>query len=356
MRPVYLHAARRSIVAPRGGALSGLSLHALGAPIVRAVLDDAGIEAADELICANALGGGGNPARLIALAAGLPEAVAGLSIDRQCAGGLDALLLGQTLIASGMADTVIAGGIESYSQRPYRAWTGPDGSLRPYDRPPFSPWPDRDPEMDAAAADLAAQQGISRDRQDAWAVESHVRALASTDVLRGEICAIPPVSETHDTFTRRLSLALCARAKPLIGPITAANTAVAADAAAFVLMSAKPGPVRLLSGATRGAAPEMPGLAPLAAIAALGMDPERLSHAEIMEAYAVQTIACVEGTGIDPQIVNRRGGALARGHPIGASGAVLAVRLFHDLRREGGRGLAAIAAAGGIGTAVLFEA
>ncbi|WP_238366400.1 thiolase family protein [Mesobacterium pallidum] len=356
MRAVYLHAARRSIVAPRGGALAGLSLHELGAPVVRAVMEDAGIGTADELICANALGAGGNPARLVALAAGLPEQVAGLSIDRQCAGGLDSLLLGQALIASGMAETVIAGGVESYSLRPYRARVQPDGSLVPYDRPPFSPWPGRDPEMDAAAATLAEMQGISRDRQDEWAVISHARALAAREVLTPEIVSIPPVSETHDPFARRLTPKVCARAKVLVGNITAANTAVAADGAAFVVMSARPGPVRMVRAATRGAAPEMPGLAPLAAIRALEVNPDTLTHAEIMEAYAVQAIACVDGAGISPKIVNGRGGALARGHPIGASGAVLAVRLFHDLCRDGGRGLAAIAAAGGIGTAALFQA
>jgi acetyl-CoA C-acetyltransferase len=115
--------------------------------------------------------------------------------------------------------------------------------------------------------------------------------------------------------------------------------------------------VRIAGGLTMGGVPWEPGLAPVAAIGralgAVGLRPEALARAEVMEAYAVQAIACVEGAGLDPARVNLGGGALARGHPVGASGAVLAVRLFADL--EQGMGLAAIAAAGGIGTALLLE-
>jgi acetyl-CoA C-acetyltransferase len=109
----------------------------------------------------------------------------------------------------------------------------------------------------------------------------------------------------------------------------------------------------LLAGATVGGAPEEPGLAPVAAIARIWRG-EPLAMAEVMEAYAVQAIAVVDGAGLDPARVNLGGGGLARGHPVGASGAILAVRLFHGLKA--GRGLAAIAAAGGIGTALLVEA
>jgi acetyl-CoA C-acetyltransferase len=116
--------------------------------------------------------------------------------------------------------------------------------------------------------------------------------------------------------------------------------------------------LRILGGATLGGRPEEPGLAPVAAIVHVlgraGIRAADLSLAEVMEAYAVQAIACVEGAGLDPDLVNGGGGALARGHPIGASGAILAVRLFHDL--HSGTGLAAIAAAGGLGTALLLGA
>lgn len=362
-----LISACRSAVVPRGGAFRTLSLDALGAPVLRAALAQVGLapDQVDEVILSNALGGGGNPARLVALAAGLPETVAGLSIDRQCAGGLDALLLGKAMIESGAAQVVVAGGVESYSRRPLRLRTFADGSVaQPYDQPPFTPWPDRDPDMADAADLLARSLGLSRATQDAWAIESHAKALAASP-FDGEILSLE--GQTRDPFARRLTPALAARAKPVSGSITAANMAVAADGAAFCVLVSKQicgrlgrGGVTLLGGATRGHAPDMPALAPVAAIraalAVTGTSIAQITCAEVMEAFAVQAIACVRGAGLDPACVNIGGGALARGHPIGASGTVNAVQLFHQLRARGGTGLAAIAAAGGIATALILAA
>lgn len=356
----YVIAAKRTAVMPRGGAFRALTLEELAAPVLRALLADAGIAAdeVDEVVLSNVLGPGGNPARRVALAAGLPERVAGLSVDRQCAGGLDALLIARGMVMAGLAEVVVAGGVESYSQRPERRMPG---AADPYDEAPFTPWPDREPAMAEAAAALAVRLGISRERQDLWAVESHRKAQAA-DHSR-EIVAVEAV--LRDGFTRDLTPALAARAKVVAGSVTAANAAVAADGAALVLVvservAARLAPAtaaRIAGGVTRGGVPWEPGLAPVAAIGealqAAGLGPDVLDRAEIMEAYAVQAIACVEGAGIDPLRVNTGGGALARGHPIGASGAVLAVRLFADLAQ--GVGLAAIASAGGIGTALLLE-
>lgn len=351
-----LIAARRTAVVPRGGAFARLRIEDLAAPVLAACLTDAGIgpEKVGEVILANALGAGGNAARRAALAAGLPETVAGLSIDRQCAGGLDAILLGQALVDSGAADVILAGGVESYSRRPLRMATDPDGGPPvPYDQAPFTPWPDRDPGMADAAEALARRLSISRTRQEDWAVHSHAKALVAD--LSAE--TVPLSDVTRDAFPRALTPRLLARAPVLTGSITAATAAVAADAAAFCLVAsdriARGRGLRIVSGATLGGNPEEPGLAPLAAIRRIWTG-EALHQAEIMEAYAVQALAVIDGAGLDPAIVNPAGGGLARGHPIGASGAILAVRLFHGLRK--GRGLAAIAAAGGIGTALLVEA
>ena len=361
----FVVAALRTPVIPRGGAFAGLSLQDLAAPLVTACLAEAGIapDEVAELILSNALGAGGNPARVVALAAGLPQRVAGLTIDRQCAGGLDALLLAQAMIEAGQAEAVLAGGAESYSRRPIRLRTDPGrGPAVPYDQPPFTPWPDRDPDMAGAAARLAQSLGIGRDRQDAWALRSHAAARAAAGRMACEI--VPLLGIGTDGFTRHLTAAVAARAPVLSGTVTSANTAVAADAAALCLVVSdrlarrSQRALRLLGGATLGGQPEEPGLAPVAAIVRVlgraGIGAADLSLAEVMEAYAVQAIACVEAAGLDPDLVNTGGGALARGHPIGASGAILAVRLFHDLRS--GTGLAAIAAAGGIGTALLIEA
>lgn len=365
MTRAVIIAARRSPVAPRGGALAHLHPQEIATPVIHACLTDAGLppDRVDELIMGNALGAGGNPARVAALAAGLSLRVAGLSIDRQCCSGLDALRLAQAMIEAGQADVVIAGGAESYSRRPIRM-TAATGNIpaQEYDQPPFTPWPDRDPDMAEAADALARHLGISRAAQDAWTVDSHARATAARADLSAEI-----VGEAHDSFTRALTPRLCARAPLICGSVTRANTAVAADAAAFCVVGSEKYArghglpyVTVLGGAALGGDPTLPGLAPVAAIdtslAGLSLSPDSLSSAEIMEAFAVQAIACVEQTGLVPATVNRKGGALARGHPIGASGAILAVRLFHDLRRTGGRGLAAIAAAGGIGTALVMGA
>ena len=368
MTHAYILAAHRTAVAPIGGAFNAVEVHDLAAPVIRQCLRSAGLEPSDvdELILSNALGGGGNPARLAALAAGLPEQVAGLSTDRQCVGGLDAVTLAARLVQSGAAQVVIAGGAESYSRRPLRLRTSPDGAPPvAYDRPPFTPWPDRDPEMHAAADVLAKRLEITREAQDDWAIRSHAKALAAD--FASEIVILDQAPLARDAFTRKLTPALCARAKPVAGDITSANAAVSADAAAFVVVvseqvrsASKARAVRIMEGATLGDDPTLPGAAPIRAIRAVlnaaGTDAKNLARAEIMEAYAAQAIACVEGAGLDPAITNLAGGALARGHPIGASGAILAVRLFHELQKAGGTGLAAIAAAGGLGSSLLMRA
>lgn len=351
-----LIAARRTAVVPRGGAFARLSLEDLAAPVLSACLADAGIAPGQvgDVILSNALGAGGNPARRVALAAGLPETVAGLTIDRQCAGGLDAILLARALVDSGAVEVVLAGGVESYSRRPLRLRTDPDGGPSvAYDEAPFTPWPDRNPGMAEAAEALAQRLGIGRDRQEAWAIVSHDKALRAD--LSSEI--VPLLGVTADAFPRPLTPRLLSRAPVVQGSITAATAAVAADAAAVCLVVsdrvAQGRGLALLAGRTVGGDPTEPGLAPVAAIRAIWQG-EHLTMAEVMEAYAVQALAVVDGAGLDPAIVNPAGGGLARGHPVGASGAILAVRLFHGLRQ--GRGLAAIAAAGGIGTALLVEA
>ena len=369
-RSAHIVAARRSPVAPRGGDLATLELHALAAPVIRAVLGDAGIGAAqvDEIIVSNALGAGGNPARLVALAADLPQRIGGYSIDRQCCGGLDALALARAMIVSGQAEIVLAGGVETYSQRPIRLRSRYGAALAlPYDRPAFAPVADQDPDMDIAADQVAQQMGIDRAAQDAWARLSHQKAQAAQKALAVEIVALGPKNLDHDSYTRRLSPELCARAPILSGSITHANSAVAADAAAFSLVVsdriaaqiAAPS-VAILQSAALASDPAFPALAPVPAIREVlqkgGVGARDLAQVEMMEAYAAQALACIQETGLDPARCNIKGGALARGHPIGASGAILAVRLFHDLRQSAGQiGLAAIAAAGGLGSALLLQ-
>lgn len=359
-----LLSARRSPIVPRNGAFAALSIEEIAAPIVLAALNDAGlaVDEVDELIAANSLGAGGNPARITALHAGLPERVAGLTIDRQCVGGLDAILLADALVRSGRCDVVVAGGVESYSRMPLRFKTFSDA--RPpeqFEQAQFTPWPDRDPDMAQAANQLAVTLGISKAEQDAWAITSHQAARSAPVDHIVELLGV-----SNDPFTRELSERHCARAPKVSGSISVANMSVAADGAAFVVVVSSQWAkercakgVDLLGGQTIGGNPEMPGLAPVEAInqtlSSLNICRSDLRSVEIMEAFAAQAIACVDGAGIDPVIVNNWGGSLARGHPIGASGAVLAVQLFHRIQVTGGLGMAAIAAAGGLGSAIALS-
>jgi acetyl-CoA C-acetyltransferase len=373
----FIVAARRTAVAPRGGAFAGVEAAELAAAPIRAVLADAGIpaDAIDDMILGNALYGGGNPARLAALFAGLPDDTPALTLDTQCCAGLDAVMLAATRVAAGEASAIVAGGVESFSRAPIRMRrpTSKDEAPQEYARPPFTPWPARDPDMIEAAAALAWARGITRATQEAFAVESHRKARAAAgDALAREI--VPVAALARDAFTRELTPGLCARLPALAGDdahaVSAATVAVEADAAAALLVVsedvaarlAAPGrAIRVLGGARHGGDPTMPGLAPIAAaraaLARYGMAAEDVAVAEIMEAFAAQAIACIDGLALEPARVNRGGGALARGHPIGASGAVLAVRLWHELQREdaGALGLAAIAAAGGLGSALAMR-
>lgn len=369
-RPAHIIAAFRSIVSPRGGELAQHKLHTMAAPVIQELLKTTELKAeqVDEIIVSNALGAGGNPARLIALASGLPEHVAGLSIDRQCCGGLDALGIAQALIQSGHANVVIAGGVESYSQRPLRLKSNHAAApALVYDQPPFAPKADQDPDM-ADAADRASKRlNISRHQQDEWAMRSHRLALEARENLEQEIVTMAAGERRYDTYARPLSPEVCRRAPVISGSITHGNSAVAADGAAFCLVVSDDiardlnlPSLEIIKSVTQGADPEYPALAPVVAIetalkySALSID--QIAQVELMEAYAAQALACIKSCEIDPYKTNSKGGALARGHPIGASGTVLAVRLFHDLRLQKGKlGLAAIAAAGGLGSALILK-
>ncbi len=364
MQSAYIVGAKRSIVSPMNGPLSSLKIHELAAPIINNVIKASGINAdeVDELIVSNALGAGGNPSRLIALASNLPERVGGLTIDRQCVGGLDAIMLGVKLVQAGSVSVVVAGGVESFSNRPVRLAQEYDKILVPYETPEFTPDSDQEIHMAEAAFKVAEKFGFTQRDQDVFAINSHANAVNSKKDLTDEIVKIGPGNISFDPYPRKLSLKLCERAPKLFGSITHANTAVSADAASFVVIC-KNVPngrkaLELVSGATIGANPKLPGIAPVDAIEktfeSSGLRKTNINHVEIMEAYASQAMACLSGSGLENIKTNPKGGALARGHPIGASGAILVTRLFSDLSPSE-LGIAAVAAAGGLGSAAIFR-
>lgn len=376
----------RSAVAPHGGAFRHLHAHEIGAPVLQALLERAGIPACavDAVVLGNALGAGGNPARMVTLAAGLPDRCAAFSVDTQCCAGLDAVAIAAGLLASGQAEVVVAGGVEAWSRAPIRQHrplvTGIPAT--PYERPAFAPDPARDPDLLQAAADFAATHHISRAQQDAYALQSHERALANRAQIAAEIV---PVAELQwDAYPRAMRPSAAARLPvQAAGAQTDAGTApmdcavstlaisTRADGAAMVLLmteaAARKHGVRPAAqwraSASVGLDPAMPLLAAEAATRAV-LQRANLQNAsacgviELHDAFAVQGLAFCDALGLDAATVNCLGGGIARGHPIGASGAIALVRVLADLQRlghPGAHGLAAVAGAGGIGAAALVQ-
>ncbi len=376
----------RSAVAPHGGVFSGLQAHEIAAPVIQALLQHAGIapEKVSAVVVGNALGAGGNPARLVALAAGLPDACAAFSIDTQCCSGLDAVSMAVGLIASGQASVVIAGGVEAWSRSPirqHRPLREGDAAVS-YERPAFAPDPARDPDMLASAARYAAAHGWTRAEQDAYAVQSHERALVHQALLADEIVSINGLA--HDPYPRRISGALAARMPAVAKPVeteteeadlldcslSALSISAKADGAAFVLL-ASPEVCRALglkpqaawiASVSVGCPPETPLLAAeVAARAVLSRaglaSADALAVTELHDAFAVQGLSFCQALQIDPLRVNRGGGGLVRGHPIGASAAIALVRVLAELAFEkpSAFGLTAVAGAGGLGAAAIVQ-
>jgi acetyl-CoA C-acetyltransferase len=376
--PALIAAWARSAVAPLGGAFRALQAHEIGAPVLQALLQRAGIrpEAVDAVVLGNALGAGGNPARMLALAAGLPDRCAALTVDSQCCAGLDAIAMAVGMLATGQASVVIAGGAEAWSRAPIRQTRPLNAGDAPvvYERPAFAPDPARDPDLLESAADFAAQQGHTRAQQDAYALLSHQRALQHQDFVSDEIVAINSLQ--HDAYPRNLTPERAARMPVAVQRAGAGDCAVStlaistkADGAALVLL-ATPQACQALgltpraawfASASVGTDPRTPLLA--AQVAAQAVMQRAAIHGasalhsiELHDAFAVQGLRFCQSLGLDPAAINRRGGGLARGHPIGASGAIALVRLLADLQHAaaaGACGLAAVAGAGGIGAAAI---
>jgi acetyl-CoA C-acetyltransferase len=383
-QPVII-AARRTPICRAHGALKTLHAHELLAPVLRRLLSDTGVAPASvaDVVIGNAVGGGGNVARLAALEAGLPVSVPGLTVDRQCGSGLDAIALAARLVAAGGGGVYLAGGVESISTAPLRARPDAGGVPEFFARAQFAPLGLGDPDMGEAAENVAAHFGVSRERQDALALRSHRRALASAAAghFDAEIVPLPGVPGpdgsrmvTADDGPRRgLTAAVLARFLPVFaagGTVTAGNSCFDADGAAAVVITS----VELARGLgardgllvrgtdTAGVDPQLLGIGAARAARRLlessGVSAAGLGLVEFNEAFASQTVACLDELGIDPERANADGGALALGHAYGASGAVLVTRLLAQARRnpaEGQLALALISIAGGMGTAALLE-
>nr|WP_152992310.1 thiolase family protein [Nonomuraea pusilla] len=371
-RPVVVAAARTPI-GTAGHAFRALTADRLAAPVVAAVAAGVPGRTVDDVVLGNCMGPGGNVARVSALAAGLGDAVPGLTVDRQCGSGLAAVLVAGQAVRSGEMDLVIAGGVESASTAPLRTLRG---AAEPYARAPFAPPGHPDPDMGPAADALAAARAVTRERQDAYACLSHAKALRARELGRFDEEIVPVAGRADDQRPRPLRPAFLARLPAAFvpeGTVTAGNSSPISDGAAAVavvperLRAGLPG-LRLVAGSVVGCDPGLPGWGPVPAVRRVlehaGVDMARIEAVEIVEAFAAQVLAVTDALGLDPLgadsgRVCADGGALALGHPWGASGAVVVTRLFSRLVRGGAEpgtlGLATAAVGGGLGVAALFE-
>lgn len=397
--PVVI-AAKRLPTAKAGGPYRHLRAHELAAPLLARLVAETGINPGevDDVVLGNATGGGGNVARLAALTAGLPDNVPGLTVDRQCGSGLEAVILAARLVQAGAGETYLAGGVESTSTAPARAHRRGDGSLEFFDRAQFAPLESGDPDAGIAAENVARHYGITRERQDAYALQSHARAVRAAAAGRFSDELLPLAGLDADQGPRaRLTPALLARFPAVFvdgGTVTAGNSCPYSDGAAVAVVTSLGRARRMAAslarqrggdqagGAVRGLVfrdsavagndPNLLGAGAAHAMeklmAATGIGTEHLQNSliEFNEAFAAQVLAVADVLGLDPAQFNHDGGALALGHPYGASGAVLVTRLLAQVRHGAARAgvdvaagrdaFAMISVAGGIGLAAHFRA
>ncbi|MFJ8797188.1 thiolase family protein [Streptomyces sp. NPDC102487] len=393
MRPVHFAAARRTPIGKLRGALSSVRPDDLAAGVIRGLvaevptLDPARV---DDVYwgAANQAGEDNrNVARMAALLAGLPDSVPGATVNRLCASGLEAVTTAARAIASGEADIVLAGGSESMSRAPF-VLPRPDEAL-PHRIETVDTrlgWRLVNPamkdlhgvlSMGETAEEVAERYGISRERQDTFALRSHQRAADARKNGHFDAELLPVerpdgvVVDRDECVREDTSLDKLSRLKPVFragGTVTAGNASPMNDGAAGVLLVSEEvlnelhleSLGRYVAGASAGVDPDVMGIGPVPAtqkaLARVGWSVDDLQEAEFNEAFAAQALACVDLLGIDPDLVNPTGGAIALGHPLGCSGARILTTLLHRMRRTGaGRGLATMCVGVGQGSAVLVE-
>ncbi|MBB2841896.1 UNVERIFIED_ORG: acetyl-CoA C-acetyltransferase [Rhizobium etli] len=382
-QPVVV-AAYRTPIGRAFGSLATVPSEDLLAPIIRRILAETGIapEAIDDVLVGNAAGGGGNIGRLAALSAGLPIAVPGVAIDRQCGSGLEAIIMAARLIQAKAGSCFLAGGVESVSTAPWRVERPKANGALPrfYGRARFSPDAIGDPEMGVAAENVARAFDITRQRQDEFALRSHRLAVKAAEggLFRAETIAISTgqgLVDRDECPRPTTSLEALASLKPVFladGSVTAGNACPLNDGGCLVLVISR-GMARhlgiekglaIIDSAAAGVDPNLLGIGPVVSTKKLlqrqpDLALSNIDAIEFNEAFAAQVLASLDQLEISPDAVNKEGGAIALGHPFGASGAILVTRLYTQLVQSGApgtTGLAMIGIGGGIGLTALFEA
>jgi acetyl-CoA C-acetyltransferase len=387
---IVLAAPVRTPIGKFGGVLSSLSAADLGTAAAKAALERASLDAAkvDQVIFGHArqAGGGPNTARQIAYRAGVPVDRPAYTVNQACASGLQAVLSAARTILTGEARVVLAGGTESMSNTPYllpRARWGyrlghaeiVDGMYRDGFNCPLS-----ELVMGETAEELAAEMGIGRDASDAYALESQLRCERARGEGRFESEIVPvkvagkkgEITIDKDEHPRDgTTLASLAKLPTVFregGAVTAGNASGITDGAAAIVVASRaaarelglPVVARLVGWEVVGVEPRIMGIGPVPAVRKLlekaGLDPAAIDEVELNEAFACQVLACNQELGFDAARLNPDGGAIALGHPIGATGTRILVTLLHGLERRGGqRGIATLCVSGGMGVAALVE-
>jgi acetyl-CoA C-acetyltransferase len=389
---VVVSTPRRTAIGTFGGALKDVPATELGATVIKDVLARSGLSAdrVDQVIVGNVLqaGQGMNPGRQVALKGGLPVSVPGMTLNRVCGSGLQAICSAAQEVALGQSEVVLAGGIENMDRAPFllpQARYGyrmgmPTAEL--LDGMVYDGLHDifNDYHMGVTAENVAEQFGISRDEADEYSLRSHQRATrAIADGFFAEQVVPVPVRQkrelvqfTQDEHVRTdASLESLARLKPVFKPdgtVTAGNASGINDGAAFMIVTGAdkadelglPVAGRLVSYAVAGVDPSIMGMgmvpATRAALEKAGLSADDVDVFEVNEAFASVAVAVGRELAIPEEKLNPVGGAVALGHPIGASGAVLVVKLLHELERRQARyGLATLCIGGGMGIAAVFE-
>ena len=387
--PIVIASAARTAVGSFNGAFANIPAHDLGAAAIRAALERAGVDGVDvdEVIMGQVLpaGEGQNPARQAAMKAGIPKEATGFSVNQLCGSGLRAVALGMQQIMAGDAKIVVSGGQESMSMAPHCAHLRGGvkmGDFKMIDTMIKDGLTDAfyGYHMGITAENIARQWQLSREEQDAFAVTSQNKAEAAQLAGRFKDEIVPFVIQTRkgditvdaDEYIRAgATIEAMAKLRPAFekdGTVTAANASGLNDgAAATVLMSEDEATrrgiepmARIVSWATAGVDPQIMGTGPIPAsrkaLEKAGWTAADLDLVEANEAFAAQSCAVLRDLALDPSIVNVNGGAIAIGHPLGASGArILNTLLFEMKRREARKGLATLCIGGGMGIAMCIE-
>lgn len=393
MKEVVIVDGVRTAIGRMGGTLKDVEVDFLAAKVIREILRRTEIEDGDvdEVILGHAKQSSDNPnlARLALLRAGMPVEIPGYTVHRQCGSGLQAIHNAVQQIQCGLADVIVAGGAESMSTAPYYIRGARYGLIAGNGEivdPNTESQPRAQPievyghlTMGLTAENLAEQYDISREAQDAYALESQTRAARAIEagLFKDEIVPYEVKQRKQtivfdtDEHPRKTSMEKLAKLKPVFkegGTVTAGNASGRNDAASALLIMSremaearglKP-KARVVAQASAGVRPDIMGIGPVPAtkkaLQMAGLSLEAIDLIELNEAFAAQTLAVMQEMGMDHEKVNVNGGAIALGHPIGATGAILMTKLIHELERRGGRyGLVTLCVGGGQGISCIVE-